>query len=338
MATKNTSEEVGAAVPASPPRENLIRAVAGINLERSDGATMPTLTGHFSVWNDWTEIHSQYEGHFLERFTPSSMTKTLSEHTPKVLFQHGRDPQIGDKPLGRPTRIEPDQVGAFYEVDLLDTSYNRDLLPGLEAGLYGASFRFSVLRENVVRKPKRSDFNPQGLPERTVEEARVMEFGPVTFPAYANATAGVRSMTDEFLIDDLIRKPELARRAGISLAGLNPRGSEARFDNEDTACLAQMVVLASGYIDEQDEPSDADAGTVMQGVVKTLVSLMQGELTEPEPADEPEDEENSAKQTDLHDRAEEPEPSAATTPTEPEPSEATTRSDWRDLLWFAPTP
>jgi HK97 family phage prohead protease len=222
MATIDTSEEVRGSAPKNPPRENLVRATTGITLERADGATMPTLTGHFAVWDQWTEIRSAYEGNFMERFSPGAMTKTLSESTPKVLFQHGRDNTVGDKPLGAVTRLEPDATGAFYEVALLDTSYNRDLLPGLEAGLYGASFRFSVVREDVVQRPAKTDYNPRGIPERTVQEARVAEFGPVTFPAYAAATAGIRSMTDEFLFDALVEDPErlreLLRSARIDLA------------------------------------------------------------------------------------------------------------------------
>jgi hypothetical protein len=57
-----------------------------------------------------------------------------------------------------------------------------------------------VTRDEVNESPDRSDANPDGLPERTIKEAQVMEFGPVTFPAYAGATAGVRSLTDEMLI------------------------------------------------------------------------------------------------------------------------------------------
>jgi len=43
-------------------------------------------------------------------------------------------------------------------------------------------------------KPERSDYNPDALPERTIHEVELFEFGPVTFPAYAGATAGVRSV------------------------------------------------------------------------------------------------------------------------------------------------
>lgn len=339
MAKIDASEEVRGSAPSNPPRENLVRATPGITLERAAGASMPTLTGHFAVWDQFTEIRSAYEGNFMERFAPGSMTKTLAESTPKVLFQHGKDPQVGDKPLGTIQRLSPDAQGAAYEVALLDTSYNRDLLPGLEAGLYGASFRFSVVREDVVQRPPKSDYNPRGIPERTVQEARVMEFGPVTFPAYAGATAGIRSMTDEFLFDVLAANHEhleqLAGRSRISLAGLK------RYDNEDTGCLAQMLVLATGYIDEQDEADDAADIAAMQGVVKTLAGLVQGELVENEPAD---DEMNSAspegdQRGDLQDdQAGEPDASERTTPAEPEPPEATTRSLTADFFRFADPP
>ena len=196
----------------NPPRENLVRALGEApTLEMRDtNDGMPVLRGHFAVWDSWTEINSRFEGHFLERFSPTSMSKTLAEGKDKIrcLFQHGRDPQIGDKPLGPFERIEPDGTGAYYEVPLLDTSYNRDLIPGLKAGLYGASFRFEVVQEEFVKTPARSEHNPKGLPERTVVEALVREAGPVTFPAYANATAGLRSMTDEFLFGRFIEDPE----------------------------------------------------------------------------------------------------------------------------------
>ena len=47
-------------------------------------------------------------------------------------------------------------------------------------------------------KPARSDANPDGLPERTITAMKVLEFGPVTFPANPGASAGVRSGTDDF--------------------------------------------------------------------------------------------------------------------------------------------
>jgi HK97 family phage major capsid protein/HK97 family phage prohead protease len=205
-----------------PPKDNLVRAVfpgPEYREEPTTDGTIGTLEGRFAVWDQWTEIDSSWEGNFLERVNRSAFDKAVSENTPKVLFQHGQDPQIGDKPLGPIRELRPDDEGMYYNVGLLDTSYNRDLKPGLEAGLYGASFRFSVVKEEFNRSAKKSAHNPKGLPERTILEATLPEFGPVTFPAYANATASarmeMRSMTDDFILaealDQFIEEPEKLR-------------------------------------------------------------------------------------------------------------------------------
>jgi HK97 family phage prohead protease len=162
------------------------------------GSAGPTLTGHFAVFDSWAEIDSKYEGHFMERVAPGAFRDTFANDRSniKVLFQHGRDPQVGNKVLGPIEVLEEDTRGAAYAVPLLDTSYNADLLPGLRAGLYGSSFRFTVGAEDRLDRPQPSEYNPDSLPERTITQAKVFEFGPCTFPAYDGATAGVRSLTD----------------------------------------------------------------------------------------------------------------------------------------------
>jgi HK97 family phage prohead protease len=258
----------------------------GIELRAATDGGMPTLHGHFAVFNRATEINSYMEGHFMERIAPGAFKKTFLERKPKVLFQHGQDPQVGDKPLGPAQLLREDEFGAAYEVPLLDTSYNRDLIPGLEAGLYGASFRFKVMRQDIEDFPEPSDDNPDGLPMRTVKEARVMEFGPVTFPAYADATAGVRSMTDRFLFDALDRDPTRARELLTSL----------RMDTEDLSTLAQMIQLGTSYIEEQDEPGDEARIPTMESVLTLLASLVPFEVLEDEGA-EPEDDDQAGRST-----------------------------------------
>lgn len=188
------------------PRDDLVRAIwPGVEFrsaedesEADDG--LGRMTGHFSVFDNWYEVDSAYEGRFVERISPGAFTDTIAADrtSMRVLLNHGRDPQAGDKPLGPIDVLEEDGKGPYYEVPLLDTSYNRDILPGLKAGLYGSSFRFSVETEEWENAPKRSKHNPEALPERTITKARVFEFGPVTFPANPAASAGVRSLTDRF--------------------------------------------------------------------------------------------------------------------------------------------
>jgi phage head maturation protease/ribosomal protein L40E len=189
-----------------PPRDDLVRAMPhGLELRESSGGARPTLVGHFAVFNDWTEINSIFEGRFMEQVAPGSFTKTFAENRAqmRVTFNHGGDPQLGDKVLGPIDVLEEDYHGAHYEVPLFP-SVPGLLLDGLREGSYGSSFRFSVMKEDIERSPEASAHNPEALPERTIQEARVMEFGPVTFPAYAGATAGVRSLTDDVLVAKLL--------------------------------------------------------------------------------------------------------------------------------------
>lgn len=204
---------------AAPDECLELRAASG-----DEEGTMPTLVGWMARFDEWAEIRSWVEGHFLERFAPGAFKKTFAENVRnmRVLFQHGMDPQVGEKVLGSIGQLAEESGGARYEVPLFDTSYVRDLLPGLKAGEYGTSFRFRVMKEEREEKPERSKHNPEGLPERTVTEAKVMEFGPVTFPAYEGATAGLRSATDwwaEHSVAEVIRKLSGDADRAAALAG-----------------------------------------------------------------------------------------------------------------------
>lgn len=173
-------------------------------LQRADEAGLGTMVGHFSVFDEWYEIDSWFEGNFLERIAPGAFKRTIknrSGETPvRVLLEHGFDPTVGDKPLGVHSVLDERDGGAYSEVPLLDTSYNRDLAPALAAGAYGKSFRFQVLVDEWDKKPEASDHNPRGIPERTIKEVRLIEEGPTVFPASpaTNSSTGLRSTTDDF--------------------------------------------------------------------------------------------------------------------------------------------
>lgn len=212
------------------PRDNLFRSLGGDIVVRQasvegDESAAPVLTGHFAVFDTPTEIDSLFEGRFVETIAHGAFKKTFRENRDSIraLFQHGKDPMVGDKPLGPIEVLEEDDTGAYYEVPLLDTEYNAELLPGLRAGLYGASFRFRVVREDVDEEPGASDDNPHGLPLRTIREAQVYEMGPCTFPAYQQATAGVRSTTDEHILRAFLNRPEQLRALLVELL---PGGTE----------------------------------------------------------------------------------------------------------------
>ncbi len=217
--------------------------------EQADTDILGVLHGHFSMFDNWYRIDSWWEGTFLESIAPGAFRKTMAERRNQIVvaFDHGFDPQIGDKVLGGIDDLREDDQGAYYEVGLLDTSYNRDLAPALRRGLYGSSFRFQVIRDEWNEEPGKTDHNPDGLPERTIKEVRLFEFGPVTYPANPEATAGLRSavgITDNYYsrlrsssprrVDELaervrkLRTPDTdAALQGTSVQGAAPSTTDA---------------------------------------------------------------------------------------------------------------
>lgn len=155
---------------------------------------LATLQVDFSRFDSWYRNSDFWEGDFLERTVPGSFKRTIERTGSgvKILFNHGFDMLTGDRPLSVPELIEERADGPYLEGPLFDTTYNRDLLPGLRAGAYGSSFMFEVVDESWDDNPGRSEHNPDALPERTIREVRLFEAGPVTWPANPEATAGVR--------------------------------------------------------------------------------------------------------------------------------------------------
>jgi phage head maturation protease len=111
----------------------------------------------------------------------------------RILYDHGADPSIGRKPIAPVELLGDDPRGGFYGGYLFPVDYALQLVPALRAGQLGSSFGFAVIRETMLQRPGKSAGNPEGLPERRIREARLVELGPTPFPVYAGTTAGARS-------------------------------------------------------------------------------------------------------------------------------------------------
>ncbi len=213
----------------------------------------------FSTFDSWYEINSWWEGRFLERTVKGAFRKTIKENRDsiKVLFNHGGDYQIGDKILGSIESLAEEGDSPVGVVGLFDTSYNRDLLPGLRAGSYGSSFMFRVVKDEWNNEPKASEHNPDRIPERTIKEVRLFEFGPVTWPANPASTAGMRcsSGTDayyEALASRDSRRIEEMRSALAQIRTPDETRAASALDSEEAAPI------------ETDEPREHSAGWLTQ--------------------------------------------------------------------------
>lgn len=172
--------------PSDYPRDDLFRMHVPVGELRFAGEDGNTLVGYAAMFNTATRIAS-WEGEFDETIAPGAFAKTINERgdSIKVLFDHGFDPSIGNKPIARLDSIVEDEVGLRVEATFVDRPYAIDIREAIRAGaITGMSFRFTVIKETWDNEPD--------TPSRTLHEVRLHELGPVTFPAYEATTAGVR--------------------------------------------------------------------------------------------------------------------------------------------------
>lgn len=196
------------------------RDAAGEDGDGEGSDVLGVMDVRFSVFDVWYEVNSWWEGRFLERTVRGAFKRTIGQHNDpnsthnvKTLFNHGMDWQIDNKLLGDITKLRETGEGPVSTVNLWDTSYNRDLLPGLKRGSYGSSFMFRVTKEAWDNEPGVSEHNPEGLPERTIKETSTLEAGPVTWPANPAASAGMRCLSDTDAYYEALARREPARVA-----------------------------------------------------------------------------------------------------------------------------
>lgn len=236
-------------VMETPPRDYAVRAnFPGAALRDEDNAP-PVMHGYLSNFGEWAKVDSRIEGQFMERMAPGAFKNTINQNRSRmrVIYDHGQDPRFGRHPLGPIQRLEEDERGVLFEVPLLDTSNNRDLLPGLRAGVYGSSYKFRAVKmDRPVRPGGATDTNPDRWEERTIREVEMVEFGPTPFPVYAGSTAGVRSLTDEYRINQLGIDPEQLRSLLASIA--LPDGAAATHSSP----ASRVTVPASRFRSRED--------------------------------------------------------------------------------------
>ena len=149
-----------------------------------------TAVGHAAVFGKL----SQNLGGFVERVAPGAFTKTIAEQDIRALFNHHEDHVLGRLAAGTLRMVEDDD-GLSYEVDLPDTTIGRDVATLLGRGdVTGSSFGFRVIDEEWGE-------TEQGFPLRTLKQVALRDVGPVTFPAYTDSKAALRSLAEKRSLD-----------------------------------------------------------------------------------------------------------------------------------------
>lgn len=172
------------------------------NTDAGDGDGR-TLEGYAAVFDQDTEINS-WEGRFTERIAKGAFKKTLRERKPIMQYDHGRDSRVGSVPIGVYEDIREDEHGLFVSGRVFDNPVVEPIRQAIEGGaVTGMSFKFRVTRDewhDKNGKRVRGDeiskllWEPgdRGPLARTIREVSLYEAGPVSTPAYAGTSVGVR--------------------------------------------------------------------------------------------------------------------------------------------------
>jgi hypothetical protein len=127
-------------------------------------------------------------GEFYEKVAKGAFARSLEENTIKALWNHRTDFVLGSTKNGT-LRLEEDDIGLRFELDLPNNSWGNDAYESISRGdVDGVSFGFYVRAENWEY------IKEEDVYERTLLDVDLIEISPTPFPAYPHSEVGKRSI------------------------------------------------------------------------------------------------------------------------------------------------
>jgi uncharacterized protein len=195
---------------------------AELRVVRDDAG--PRIAGYAIVFNAPSEVLSERGVRFVEVIKPEAVTDALAGNPDiRALVDHDSSKLLGRTTVGT-LKYRVDARGVYVEIMPPDTTYARDVVAVIERGdMDGMSFGFSVAAQGET-------WDTSGaLPVRSVTRmARISEFSAVTFPAYPQTEAAVRSLQAFTATQRGIHADVAARRLRIAAAESGPVPFSAR--------------------------------------------------------------------------------------------------------------
>jgi len=142
------------------------------------------IAGYAAVFNSPTDIG----GYFRERIAPGAFAKSIASDDVRALFNH-EDCYVLGRTKNNTLALAEDSKGLRFEAMPPDVMWCNDLMTQIKRGdISQCSFQFVSRRE---------EWDETGdVPLRTLLEVDLIDVSPVTFPAYADTSVGVRSLQE----------------------------------------------------------------------------------------------------------------------------------------------
>lgn len=176
-------------------RRELPLATAGVELRAVGDAER--FFGYAAVFDKRTSIGNPLKWGFYEEVAPGAFTKTLSEGDSRKLIDHDSYYVVSRVSAGS-LALAQDAKGLQVDSALDENlSYVKDLKANIRNGnVTGMSFGFYVVKDSWNTETIEVDGYPDPIEVdvRRLLEIRLVEVSSVTFPAYDETEAGLRSV------------------------------------------------------------------------------------------------------------------------------------------------
>lgn len=149
-----------------------------------------TITGYAVKWEQLSQAMGFFT-RFKEKFQKGAFVESLEKDDQRALWNHNRDIVLG-RTSNSTLRLEEDDTGLRFEVDLPETSWGNDIYASVKRGdVSGVSFGFKMVGEEW-------DDNDESAVTRTVTKAKLYEISPTAFPAYEQTEVQARNLADRY--------------------------------------------------------------------------------------------------------------------------------------------
>ena len=194
---------------------------------RVEGDDSPTIRGYAAVFDKPTPIYD-----FKERIRRGAFARTLNNADIRALVNHDPNYVLGRNRSETLTLTE-DERGLAVEIKPPDVQWTRDLLISMRRGdISQMSFGFETVKDEWTEDRK----------ERTLVEVKLFDVSVVTFPAYTQTSAKVRSVLKEHGI------------SFESLAGALLRSQRGAISDSDVDILNSSIEILRAVMPIKSNP------------------------------------------------------------------------------------
>lgn len=179
---------------------------------REDDDGNRTLSGYAVKWEMKSHVLGYYYK-FREQFKKGAFADSLKNGDQRFLWSHDTSKVLGRTKNGT-LRLEEDDVGLRFELDLPNTTLGNDAYESIKRGdVDGVSFGFRNPDDHI------EEFDDD-LPLRTIKKADLIETSAVAFPAYPDSEVSARGFDRMKEYNDELKEYQEEQAAKIKLLTL----------------------------------------------------------------------------------------------------------------------